>query len=50
MQADVMLTIRIAVIIDVPALELVALKKTWMNGYPVGVSIIAKMSPRVWVS
>lgn len=32
MQAEVILTMRIAVMIDVPAWLLVTLKKTWING------------------
>ena len=45
MQADVTLTMRMAVMIEVPALLLVELKNTWMNGYPVGELIAVIMSP-----
>jgi len=36
----------IAVIMHVPALLCVTLKKTWMNGYPVGDSIMSMTLPK----
>jgi len=45
-QAEVMLTIKIAVMMHVPALLCVTLKKTWIKGYPVGDWMMSKTLPR----